>query len=131
MSKRTKYLNVIFLVVIGILLLRSFYLHFTDDYALTINFYVGTLCWVATIFLLLKKHKSTKVCVIMLLALSSFNIISFTIFNIAFGSSEIYNYNEFYYILPSPNPLFLFVLVIYSLVERTNSISLYSRILHG
>ena|ERR1700748_1109385 len=131
MGNRIKYLNATVLVIIGILLLRSFYLHFTDDYVLTINFYVGTLCWVATIFLLLKKHKSAKVCVIMLLVLGGFNIISFTVENIAIGTSPIYNFNYLSYILPSANPLFLFALVIYALIDRSNTIALHNRVLRG
>jgi len=131
MRKRTKYLNITVLVATGILLLRSSYLHFADDCTLTINFYVGVLCWIATVFLVLKKHKTAKVCVIILFVLSGFNIISFTVENIAIGTSTIYSFGDINYILPGVNPLFLFSFVIYVLIDKANSMALYKRAMNG
>lgn len=131
MNNVNKYLDAIVLAAIGLLLINSLSGYFSAGYVLTINFYVGTLCWIVAILLKVFKHKLARLCVILLLALSAFNIISFTIFNIALGSSEIYNYNGVYYILLSPNPIFLAALVIYALIGKVNSTTFYNKMVHA
>lgn len=128
MSKLTKYIDIGFLAVLGCLITLSIYQHLSSNFVLTINFYLGFACWLIVLLFRIINNKRSKAFLICLITLSAFNIISFTIINFAFGNSAIQEYKSIYYILPSVNPIFLIILVIYSLVDRYYSINFYKNV---
>ncbi|WP_295670782.1 hypothetical protein [uncultured Mucilaginibacter sp.] len=125
MNKKAKYKDIFFLFVLFIFLVISIFRHFSDGYILTVNLYLGFICLFITTVLRIKDGKRAKVFLICLLMLAAFNIISFTVENISFGKSAIYNVGIFYFSLPGINPLFLFALGIYSAIDYRFSIKIY------
>jgi hypothetical protein len=121
MYKRAGYVDIGFLLVIGVLLGISVISHFTIGYTLKVNLFLGIIGWLVAVFLKIRKHKSRGILVICLLTLWTFNIVSFTYSNIAFGKSGIYEYNGIYYSFPGINPLALLFQIVYSIVNYSIS----------
>ncbi|MBB3054593.1 hypothetical protein [Mucilaginibacter gotjawali] len=128
MNKKAKYKDIFVLLILFIFLVISIFRHFSDGYILTVNLYLGFICLFITTLLRIKDGKRAKVFLICLLMLAAFNIISFTVENISFGKSAIYNVGIFYFSSPGINPLFLLMLVIYSIIDYGFSIKFYKNV---
>lgn len=128
MNKKANYTDIVFLLLLSMSLVISIVRHFIDGYILTINLYLGVIGLLISILLKIKEYKEAEIFLICLLTLSAFNIVSFTVENIAFGKSTIYNAGIFYFSSPGINPLFLFVLVVYSLIGYGSSKNFFKNV---
>ena len=131
MSKISKYIDIVLLSFLGILLIDAVVRHFLAGFVLTINLYLGIIFWFIVLALRITKNKRTKVYLIGIVLLAALNIISFTVENFSFGNGNIREYGPIYFVIPGINPIFLLLLVIFSLIDYKFSIDFYRRTLKG
>jgi len=115
--KKDKYADVVVFVLIGVMIAKAVFDAFTSGFILAINFYLGCLCWAVVGFLVLEKGKGSYLVFYMLL-LSTLNILVYSVWIRSFGSVH-YIYRQGNLIISSVgiNPMFLFILVIYTIIN--------------
>ena len=101
------------LLVLGYLLVVAVFLHFNNGYVFSLNYYVGFVAWIVVVCYKVF-YKDIKYGVLVLLLLSFFNIIVFTVsissFTVGFLGSNI--------VSPGIDPLISTILIIYCNVNR-------------
>jgi hypothetical protein len=128
MSKRAKYIDVFFLVLIGIAFCLSCVRHFEDGFTVPVNTYLGFLCWLTVIIVMFTRLAVKRFFVSYLLICSTLNIISFTASSIAFGSAHLIEYKGFYFTPISINPVLLILSILYLICNGAIIKELYRKI---
>ncbi|MEN0054297.1 MAG: hypothetical protein AAGC65_11535 [Mucilaginibacter sp.] len=122
MVKPKKSVDTAFLIFLGLLLSTTVFRHFDGNYVLSINNYLAFIFWMVVIVFKIVKPEKSYYLVPILLVLSVFNIINFTIevfrFGISIGKSEQF---EGFYI----NFLAVIELIIYSFINKRFIINIF------
>ena len=116
MSKKNL-IDIITLTVIGLFISIGLFHHFSNNYILSVNFYLGCICCIVIGFYKYYTRKG-KYLVFLLLVFLTFNILLCSA-SIATFESVHYLYNDGEIIVASPgvNPLLLLLLIIYSVIN--------------
>ena len=88
---KSRYTDIAFLSLFGLLIVVSIIAHFRDGYVLSINNYVAFITWLIVGYNFFISDKKWKYSVLVLLLLSTFNIINFYV---AVINSSIYHINN-------------------------------------
>ncbi|MES2061757.1 MAG: hypothetical protein V4456_07545 [Bacteroidota bacterium] len=124
MNKKGKYVDYAFLIIIGLLTCLTIYRHYSADFILSINNYLGLLLFIVVSVLKLFKLPQNKYLVFILLVFYTFNIINFTVerFNISIGIDP----GELQYNTPSINPVAVILLIVYLFLNGSVIKQLYT-----
>jgi len=112
--RKRKLVDIVTLVLIGIFISIGIFDHFSNNYILSVNFYLGCLCWAGVIFIKYRIGKGNSLVFWFLILLTS-NILVCSAYIYSFGSVD-YLYKNDGLIIASIgiNPIFFLMLVIYS-----------------
>lgn len=77
--KPKKYIDIIFLILLGLLLAMSIYRHFTGGFVLSVNNYLALVLWLGVVIVKITRPEKSNYLLLLLLVLSIFNITNFTI----------------------------------------------------
>jgi len=131
-KKPNKYVDVVFLILLGLSLCLTFYRHFADGYVISINNILALILFVTGVFIKIKNSEKGKYVVLILLLLATLNIINFTI---GVGTVHIGNLGSgdesLSYAFPGIDPLFFLILLIYWIINKKAIRSIWDRIYHG
>ena len=128
MRKWSKYFDIFFLVLIGALFGLSGINHFNRGFILTINTYLGFLCWLLVVILKIRKPEKYQFFVAYLLIFSTLNVISFTAESIAFGLSRLVEYKGIFFTMISINPISFILVIIYFVGNSSILKQLYKKL---
>jgi len=115
--KARKYSDLVVLILIGYFISVGIFAHFNNGNILSLNFYLGFICWLVTIYFkyIRKEKRSFVPC---LIVLGTLNILIYSASVFSFGSVHyLYNDNEIIITSLGVSPLFLLILIIYCLVN--------------
>lgn len=129
MDNKAKYSDIVFLLFFGWLIGVTIFNHFNYSYVIPANNYAGFICWLLVISFKLKKYFKAEYGVLILLLLSTVNIISFTTATIFLGSSfSGFWFQGIYFAYPGINPLVILLSIIYYVVNWKFVNLLYKRL---
>jgi len=129
--KTKKYIDIIYLLVMGYLISVGIFKHFYDNNILSLNFYIGVTVWLYVVYDLLFNRKG-KFLVFYLLILGLFNVVVFSAYLFSFGSVYyIYKGDNLVIAFPGINPFFLLITLIYFVFNSKVLIDLYYRLMNG
>ncbi len=128
MTKNSKYVDIAFLIVLGILLVLTVIHHFVDSSIIPINTYAGFFCWIFVIVYRIKFPAKSVFFVAYLLILAVFNIIGFSVAFVALGDISPFERNGMYFWVPGINPVLLIFFIAYIFSNRATSKVLYDKL---
>jgi hypothetical protein len=129
MTKTAKYLDIVYLGLIGIIITISIVRVIAYNFILPVNTYVGLACWLGGVVLKIFTPKKTKYFLSAILILSTLNLITFTVETFAFGvGSHLFTWQGFYFCAVSINPIALVLMVIYFSINFSTAKTLIKKI---
>lgn len=116
MIKAKKYIDFIFLALLGLSISVSLCLHFTEGFVLSINNYLALLSWIFVLLFKLIKPDKEFFGVLILLLLSTLGVINFTIITV---NAELHHSESgFVYNGIGFNIIFFLLLIVYLVMNK-------------
>lgn len=129
--KKEKYIDLTFLVVLGLLLGQALYKHFMSDYNLSINTWVGFAGWVIVGLLRIFRAGRFRYAMLILLVTGMMNLVSFSADCFRFGEGCLIFYKGFLYNAISVNPQILLLFIIYVIINPFMIRILWTKVMSG
>ena len=132
MIKPNKYVDWIFLTLLGITLCLTFYRHYTNGYIISVNNVFAVFCFSGGVSTKLISRERGSYVVLILLLLATLNVINFTI-----GVSSVHfgilgkDGDSISYQYPGIDPFFLLGLLIYWIINRKAVRQIWETLYYG